>query len=240
MYQDILIVEDDKGIVKLVKLALETSKYNVIHTDSGEEAIQWIGTRPVDLILLDLGLPDIDGTDVLRQIRQKSDVPVIIISARFKEEEKVEALELGADDYLTKPFGVNELLARIKVVMRRYHVHAIEEERLTFGALTIDFDKRLVHVDDDESHLTPIEFNILKYLIANHGKVCTHKMIHEKVWGYDSNDGYQSLRVFMGNIRRKIKDDVGNPTYITTEAGIGYRFIAESEDVDSDPNDSEN
>lgn len=230
MYQNILIVEDDKGIVKLVTLALTTSKYDVIHTDRGEEALSMLASRPIDLVLLDLGLPDIDGTEVLRRIRQTSDVPVIIISARFKEDEKVEALELGADDYLTKPFGVNELLARIKVVMRRYHIHAIEEERLSFGDLTIDFDKRLVLVSDGESHLTPIEFNILKYLISNHGKVCTHKMIHEKVWGYDSSDGYQSLRVFMGNIRRKIKDDVGNPTYITTEAGIGYRFIAEADE----------
>lgn len=228
MYQDILIVEDDKGIVKMVSIALEQSKYNVSKTGKGIEALDLVSRGSFDLLLLDLGLPDLDGIEVLKKVREISDIPVIIISARFKEDEKVEALELGADDFLTKPFGVNELLARIKVVMRRYSINLIESEIIFFGELMIDFDKRLVQVNDDESHLTPIEFNILKYLVSNHGKVCTHKMIHEKVWGYDSNDDYQSLRVFMGNIRRKIKDDVANPKYIVTEAGVGYRFIAES------------
>lgn len=226
MYQNILIIEDDKGIVKMVSLALEQSKYIVTKTGAGKKALELIANKTYDLLLLDLGLPDIDGIDVLKKIREISDVPVIIISARFKEEEKVEALELGADDFLTKPFGVNELLARIKVVMRRYSINIIETEIISFGELMIDFDKRVVQIDKDESHLTPIEFNILKYLVSNHGKVCTHKMIHEKVWGYDSNDDYQSLRVFMGNIRRKIQDDVANPKYIVTEAGVGYRFVA--------------
>jgi len=230
MYQNILIVEDDKGIVKLVSIALETNKYTVTKTQQGKEAIDLVINRSFDLILLDLGLPDIDGMIVLKKIREMSDVPIIIISARFKEDEKVEALESGADDFLTKPFGVNELLARIKVVMRRYSANLIETEIIRFGDLMIDFDKRIVQVNGNESHLTPIEFNILKYLISNHGRVCTHKMIHEKVWGYDSNDDYQSLRVFMGNIRRKIQDDVGNPKYIATEAYVGYRFIAETQD----------
>lgn len=228
MYQNILIIEDDKGIVKLVSIALETNKYQITKTYLGREGIELALNKTFDLVLLDLGLPDIDGMEVLREIREKSDVPIIIISARFKEEEKVDALETGADDYLTKPFGVNELLARVKVVMRRYNVNLIESNTINFGDLLVDFDKRIVQINQNESHLTPIEFNILKYLINNHGRVCTHKMIHEKVWGYDSNDDYQSLRVFMGNIRRKIKDDVANPKYIATEAGVGYRFIAES------------
>lgn len=228
MYQHILIIEDDKGIVKMVSIALEQNKYQVTKTYLGKEGLNLVSNGSFDLILLDLGLPDIDGLEVLRRIRETSNVPVIIISARFKEDEKVEALEFGADDFLTKPFGVNELLARIKVVMRRYTINLIETEIVRFENLMIDFDKRLVSVNDDESHLTPIEFNILRYLVSNHGKVCTHKMIHEKVWGYDSNDDYQSLRVFMGNIRRKIKDDVANPRYIVTEAGVGYRFIAET------------
>ncbi|MBN2605477.1 MAG: response regulator transcription factor [Bacilli bacterium] len=227
MYQNILLVEDDKGIVKMVSIALESNKYSVVKTKSGMEAINSIQNGSFDLVLLDLGLPDIDGVEVLKKIREYSDVPIIIISARFKEEEKVEALELGADDFLTKPFGVNELLARIKVVMRRYNINLIESEIVCFGELLIDFDRRIVQINDAESHLTPIEFNIIKYLVSNHGKVCTHKMIHEKVWGYDSNDDYQSLRVFMGNIRRKIKDDVANPKYIVTESGVGYRFIAD-------------
>jgi two-component system KDP operon response regulator KdpE len=231
MYQNIAIIEDDKGIVKLVSIALETNKYQVFKAETGKKGLDYLLHNPCDLVLLDLGLPDMDGVDVLKELREKLDIPVIIISARFKEEEKVEALELGADDFLTKPFGVNELLARIKVVMRRYTSNIIDSEIMEFNDLQVDFDKRVVTINDDESHLTPIEFNIMKFLISNHGKVCTHKMIHEKVWGYDSNDDYQSLRVFMGNIRRKIKDDVGNPKYIATESGIGYRFIAESKDT---------
>jgi two-component system KDP operon response regulator KdpE len=231
MYQNIAIIEDDRGIVKLVSIALETNKYQVFKAETGKKGLDYLLHNPCDLVLLDLGLPDMDGVDVLKELREKLDIPVIIISARFKEEEKVEALELGADDFLTKPFGVNELLARIKVVMRRYTSNIIDSEIMEFNDLQVDFDKRVVTINDDESHLTPIEFNIMKFLISNHGKVCTHKMIHEKVWGYDSNDDYQSLRVFMGNIRRKIKDDVGNPKYIATESGIGYRFIAESKDT---------
>lgn len=231
MYQSILIIEDDKGIVKLVSIALETNNYQVTKTSVGKEGIDLITNMSFDLVLLDLGLPDIDGMEVLKKIKEISDVPIIIISARFKEEEKVLALESGADDYLTKPFGVNELLARVKVVIRRYNVNAIESVIMHFGDLTIDFDKRIAEINKDESHLTPIEFNILKYLINNYGKVCTHKMIQEKVWGYDSSDDYQSLRVFIGNIRRKIKDDVANPKYIATEAGIGYRFIAEQDSL---------
>lgn len=227
MYQNILIIEDDKGIVKLVSIALETNHYQVTKTSYGKEGINLLANMSFDLVLLDLGLPDMDGMEVLEKIKKISDVPIIIISARYKEEEKVLALESGADDYLTKPFGVNELLARVKVVIKRYNVNAIESVIMHFGSLTIDFDKRIVEINKDESHLTPIEFNILKYLINNRGKVCTHKMIQEKVWGYDSSDDYQSLRVFIGNIRRKIKDDVANPKYIVTEAGIGYRFIAD-------------
>lgn len=227
MYQNILVVEDDKGITKLVTIALESNTYKVTKTNSGSEAI-YLATKGIfDLVLLDLGLPDIDGLEVITKIRETLDLPIIIISARYKEEEKVEALELGADDFLTKPFGVNELIARIKVVMRRYQANVIEEKVIRYGDLVVDFDRRLVKIDNEESHLTPIEFNILKYLINNYGKVCTHKMIHDKVWGYESNDDYQTLRVFMGNIRRKIKDDVANPKFIMTEAGIGYRFIAE-------------
>lgn len=229
MYQSILIIEDDKGIVKLISIALETNKYQVTKTLFGKDGIDLVINGTFDLVLLDLGLPDIEGIDVLLKIREHSDIPVIIISARYNEDEKVEALESGADDYLTKPFGVNELLARIKVVMRRYNLNMIESEIIKFGDLMIDFDKRIVQIEGYESHLTPIEFNILKYLISNHGKVCTHKMIHEKVWGYDSNDDYQSLRVFIGNIRRKIKDEVGNPKYLSTEAGVGYRFIGDSD-----------
>ncbi|HBT59964.1 MAG TPA: DNA-binding response regulator [Acholeplasmataceae bacterium] len=226
MYQSILIIEDDKGVVKLLSIALESNQFDVSKVSLGKEGLFELTQKSYDMVLLDLGLPDIDGIEVLKEIRKERNLPVIVISARFKEEEKVEALELGADDYLTKPFGVNELVARIKAVFKRYQVNPIDEHQTTFDELTVNFKNRSVKVNDEQSHLTPIEFNILKYLIENRGRVCTHKMIQEKVWGYDSTDGYQSLRVFIGNIRRKIKDDVFKPKYILTESGIGYRFIA--------------
>jgi len=226
MYQSILIIEDDKGVVKLLSIALESNQFDVSKVSLGKEGLFELTQKSYDMVLLDLGLPDIDGIEVLKEIRKERNLPVIVISARFKEEEKVEALELGADDYLTKPFGVNELVARIKAVFKRYQVNPIDEHQTTYDELTVDFKNRSVKVNDEQSHLTPIEFNILKYLIENRGRVCTHKMIQEKVWGYDSTDGYQSLRVFIGNIRRKIKDDVFKPKYILTESGIGYRFIA--------------
>jgi two-component system KDP operon response regulator KdpE len=226
MYQSILIIEDDKGVVKLLSIALESNQFDVSKVSLGKEGLFELSQKSYDMVLLDLGLPDIDGIEVLKEIRKERNLPVIVISARFKEEEKVEALELGADDYLTKPFGVNELVARIKAVFKRYQVNPIDEHQTTYDELTVDFKNRSVKVNDEQSHLTPIEFNILKYLIENRGRVCTHKMIQEKVWGYDSTDGYQSLRVFIGNIRRKIKDDVFKPKYILTESGIGYRFIA--------------
>ncbi|MCF7924970.1 MAG: response regulator transcription factor [Candidatus Izimaplasma sp.] len=227
MYQKILIIEDDIGIERLVRLSLQDHKFDVKSTTLGLEGLEYIKDNTYDLILLDLGLPDIDGVILIDKIREVSEIPIIIISARFKEDEKVEALEKGADDFLTKPFGVNELIARIKVVLKRYQTNIIERSLFKFDQLSVDLENRIVTVEGESSHLTPIEFNILKYLIQNHGKVCTHKMIHEKVWGYSANDGYQSLRVFIGNIRRKIHDDVVQPKYISTESGVGYRFVGE-------------
>jgi two-component system KDP operon response regulator KdpE len=157
----------------------------------------------------------------------ESDIPVIIISARGQEKEKIAALDLGADDYITKPFNIGELLARIRVAIRRYIPKSTENDIFQLNALKVDFQKRKVFISDIEIHLTPLEYKMLELLINNSGKVLTHKYIQEKVWGYASTDDYQSVRVFMANIRRKIEDDTSKPKYIITEVGVGYRFVEE-------------
>lgn len=226
MDQSILIIEDDKGIVNLLSIALKTSGYKITSTQFGQTGLNLLRSNNPDLILLDLGLPDIDGLSILDEIRKDSKVPIIIISARYQEEEKVLALDKGADDYVTKPFSTIELLARIRVALRR-QTKLDETNDFHLDQLIVDFEKRKVYVENEETHLTPIEYKILCYLIENKGRVLTHKMIQDKVWGYSSTDDYQSLRVFMGNIRRKIEKDTVNPRYILTEVGVGYRFADE-------------
>ena len=180
-----------------------------------------------DLILLDLGLPDIDGTEVLKQIRSSSDIPIIIISARGQEREKVNALDLGADDYITKPFNIEELFARIRVVLRRYKPQDVRTNDFKLGGLLVNFEKRKVYINDEEIHLTPIEYKMLVLLIQNQGKVLTHRFIQQEIWGSPTTDDYQSLRVFMSNIRRKIETDTSEPKFIKTEVGVGYRLVEE-------------
>ena len=176
------------------------------------------------MILLDLGLPDLDGMEVLDQIRQESDVPVIVVSARGMEQEKVGALDAGADDYITKPFNAGELLARIRVALR-HRSSATKQEPVELDTFKMDFEKRKVFVRGGEVHLTPIEYKMLTLLVNNSGKVLTHHFIQQEVWGYDTTDDYQSLRVFMANIRRKIEEDSTKPRFILTEVGVGYRFV---------------
>ena len=178
-----------------------------------------------DLILLDLGLPDVDGMEVLKQIRQDAETPVIVVSARGMEQEKVGALDAGADDYVVKPFSAAELLARIRVALRHRSSLPKQETSFSLDYFTIDFDKRRVYVHDQEVHLTPIEYKMVTLLVSNAGKVLTHRYIQQQVWGYETQDEYQSLRVFMANIRRKIEDNTAKPRFIQTEVGIGYRFV---------------
>ncbi|MEG2881999.1 MAG: winged helix-turn-helix domain-containing protein, partial [Christensenella sp.] len=180
-----------------------------------------------DVILLDLGLPDIDGIEVLHQIRDASDVPIIVVSARGQEREKVEALDAGADDYITKPFSIGELLARVRVALRKRVPQPAGKAEFRMDALIIDFEKRRVSVDGQEVHLTPIEYKLLNLLVENKGKVLTHSFINKQVWGYEYTEDSQSLRVFMANIRRKIESDTARPRYIMTEVGVGYRFADE-------------
>ena len=222
---DILVIEDDKTIQNFIRITLKTKGYRCDLADDGLTGISCFYANNPDLILLDLGLPDLDGMEVLDQIRQESDVPVIVVSARGMEQEKVGALDAGADDYITKPFNAGELLARIRVALRHRSNAPKQEPVFELDTFKMDFEKRKVFVRDGEVHLTPIEYKMLTLLVNNSGKVLTHHFIQQEVWGYDTTDDYQSLRVFMANIRRKIEEDSTKPRFILTEVGVGYRFM---------------
>lgn len=223
----ILIIEDDKNILNFLSISLKTKGYDYMTAMTGLDGISLFLSNNPDLILLDLGLPDIDGMTVLEQIRESSDVPVIIVSARGQEKEKVEALDKGADDYITKPFYIGELLARIRVAIRKRQPKITKSKKFILDTLEIDFEKRKVYVDNKEVHLTPIEYKLLVLLIEHTGKVLTYSFINKEIWGYSNLEDSQSLRVFMANIRRKIEKDTSKPRYIITEVGVGYRFVDE-------------
>ena len=221
----ILIVEDDKTIQNFLKVTLKTQNYNYIIAETGLSGLSLFYANRPDLVLLDLGLPDIEGIEVLKQIRQNSSIPIIVVSARSSETEKVMALDYGSDDYVTKPFNAAELLARIRAALRHCLKEKVSEPIFELDYLKVDFERRHVWVKDQEIHLTPIEYKMLVLLITNRGKVLTHHFIQENVWGYETTDDYQSLRVFMANIRRKIEIDRSSPHFIITEVGVGYRFV---------------
>lgn len=221
----ILIVEDDKTIQNFLKVTLKTQNYNYIIAETGLSGLSLFYANRPDLVLLDLGLPDIEGIEVLKQIRQNSSIPIIVVSARSSETEKVMALDYGSDDYVTKPFNAAELLARIRAALRHCLKEKVSEPIFELDYLKVDFERRHVWIKDQEIHLTPIEYKMLVLLITNRGKVLTHHFIQENVWGYETTDDYQSLRVFMANIRRKIEIDSSSPHFIITEVGVGYRFV---------------
>ena len=221
----ILIVEDDKTIQNFLKVTLKTQNYNYIIAETGLSGLSLFYANRPDLVLLDLGLPDIEGIEVLKQIRQNSSIPIIVVSARSSETEKVMALDYGSDDYVTKPFNAAELLARIRAALRHCLKEKVSEPIFELDYLKVDFERRHVWVKDQGIHLTPIEYKMLVLLITNRGKVLTHHFIQENVWGYETTDDYQSLRVFMANIRRKIEIDSSSPHFIITEVGVGYRFV---------------
>lgn len=227
----ILIVDDEKSIRSFLRVSIESQGYKCIDTDNGSSALMLAVSHNPDIIILDLGLPDMDGVEVIKKLRTMSQMPIIIISARGHEREKVEALDAGADDYLTKPFSVSELLARIRVILRHKSIEniSIEAENLIFKVkdLIIDTDKYRVWLNNQEIRLTPNEYKVLVLLAKNQGKVLTHRFITEQVWGGMISDDTQSLRVCMGNIRRKLGEDPSQPKYIITEIGVGYRLIDE-------------
>jgi len=220
----VLVIEDDKSIQNFIRITLKTKGYHSVFADDGLTGISYFYANNPDIILLDLGLPDIDGMEVLSQIRKESNIPIIIVSARGMEQEKVDALDEGADDYLTKPFHAGELLARIRVALRHKSGLVKQETAFELEGFSMDFEKRKLIVRGEEVHVTPIEYKMLKLLVLNAGKVLTHRFIQNEIWGYDTNDDYQSIRVFMANIRRKIEEDSANPRFIITEVGVGYRF----------------
>lgn len=231
----ILVIEDDPAVKKFLRVTLSTQDYQVIEASRGEEGIRHAATARPDLIILDLGLPDMDGIDVARRLREWSTMPIIVISARGKEQEKVVALDAGADDYLTKPFGVAELLARVRVVLRRLASSNRDspEPVFTIGGLRVDLSSREVSVDGKIVHLTPNEFKLLALLIHNAGRVMTHRQLLHGVWGPGSGDENHYVRVYMNQLRQKLEADPARPKYFVTEMGVGYRLKAE---IDSDSN----
>ena len=223
--EKILVVEDDKAQTAFITVILTHRDYEVIHAGAGEMAIHMAASHAPDLILLDLGLPDIDGMDVLKRIREWSDVPIIIVSVRQSEHDKVNALDGGANDYVTKPFGSDELLARIRAAIRIHRRSASVRKENVFSnrGLVIDYEKRVVTSDGAPVKLTPTEYKIIVLLSQNTGKVLTHDHIRSHLWGPYAGEN-QTLRVNIANIRRKIEKDPSNPKYIVTETGVGYRM----------------
>ncbi len=226
----VLLAEDEPQMRTFVRLALTAHGYRVLEVETGREALQQAAAHTPDLVLLDLGLPDMDGLDVTRGLREWSATPIIIISARGQEREKVEALDVGADDYLTKPFGSAELMARVRVALR--HAARAAQDPLTsvvsIGALKIDFAKRLVFVADAEVHLTPIEYKLLVALTQHAGMVMTHKQLLDQVWGPGHAHQMQYLRVYMAQLRQKLEENPAHPRYLVTEPGVGYRMKSET------------
>lgn len=225
----ILVVEDDMAVCNLVSTALSSHGYACVTALTGSEGIRSIAASTPDIVLLDLGLPDIDGVDVIRKVRTWSQVPIIVISARVDDTDKIEALDAGADDYLSKPFSVGELLARIRTTERhlRYMARDKEPEVSVFqnGGLCIDFVAGTVQLDGKELHLTPIEYKLLCLLARNVGRVLTHQFILREVWSGTAEGDLASLRVFMATLRKKIEKDSSHPRYIQTHVGVGYRMI---------------
>ena len=228
----ILIVEDDPPVRNLMTTTLRTHDYRYLTAPNGETAILEAASHNPDIVLLDLGLPDMDGVDIIKNVRQWSQVPIIVLSARNRERDKVEALDLGADDYVTKPFGTAELLARIRIALR--HVSNGTPDTPTGkaqnGRLTIDYDKRRIYLDDQEVHLTQVEYKIVMLTMLHIGKVLTYDFIIRCVWGARPTVNNQILRVNMANIRRKLEANPADPQFIITETGVGYRMIDHAED----------
>lgn len=225
----ILVVEDDASIRNLMSTTLKMNDYRYQLAENGKTALMEVTSHNPDIILLDLGLPDMDGVDVIRNIRSWSNVPIIVISARSEDNDKIEALDAGADDYLTKPFSVEELLARLRVTQRRLSFMHAEQSKAssTFenGGLKIDYAAGCVWLNGRELHLTPNEYKLLILLSQNVGKVLTHTFITQRIWGHSWDNDVASLRVYMATLRKKLEPQPGGPQYIQTHIGVGYRML---------------
>ncbi len=224
----VLIVEDEKGIRRLLRTALEGDSLRVFEAENLARGLVEAATRKPDLVILDLGLPDGDGIHFIQQFRQWSTVPLLILSARDDEHDKIAALDAGADDYMTKPFGVGELQARLRVLMRRYQGSEKNDPVYEFGDIRVDIAGRQISKAGEEVHLTPIEFRLLTILISHSGKVLTQRFLLNEVWGPNSVEHAHYLRIYMGHLRQKLETDPARPLHFLTETGIGYRFISSS------------
>jgi len=222
----ILVIDDDMSIRRLLRSSLRERGYRVSVAASGEEGLDLAASDPVDVVILDLGLPDMDGGEVCRQLRSWNAVPILVLSARDQEMEKVRALDLGADDYLTKPFSTHELLARIRVALRHADLRQVSLAQIAVGDLRIDLARRRVTHADQDVRLTPTEYELLTALATQAGRVLTHSWLLQHVWGPGYEENVQNLHVFISQLRRKIEPAPARPRYIFTEPGIGYRFAA--------------
>ncbi|WMW81864.1 two-component system response regulator KdpE [Undibacterium cyanobacteriorum] len=223
----IVLIEDEKQIRRFLSTAIESENMAVFEAETGKQGLIACATRKPDLLILDLGLPDIDGLDIIRDIRSWSAMPIIVLSARTQEQEKVAALDAGADDYLSKPFGAAELLARIRAhLRRRQHLPPESDNEISFGEIHVDFGKRLIHRAGNEVHLSPLEYRLLSVLVRNRGKVLTHRQLLHDVWGPNHSESSHYLRIYMANLRQKLEHDPAQPQYFITETGVGYRLIA--------------
>ena len=222
----ILLVEDEPQMRRFIRVIIHGHGYQMAEAETGEQGLTQTAVRNPDVVLLDLGLPDIDGLEVTKRLREWSDVPIIVISAREQEMDKVNALDAGADDYLTKPFGAGELLARIRVAMRHSAVQKSGQKESVFKVknMTVDLIKRQVFVDEKEVHLTPIEYKLLSVLVKNAGMVVTHTQLLKEVWGPPYAHQTQYLRVYMTQLRHKLETDPARPRFLTNEPGVGYRL----------------
>ena len=229
----ILVVEDDKAVQKLITTTLETQGYQYHTAATGEGAIFEAVSQQPDIMILDLGLPDMDGVDIIKKVRAWSNMPIIVVSARSEDRDKINALDAGADDYLTKPFSIEEFLARLRVSLPRvrYDSEKLQKDATVFinGNLRLDYAAGCVWLDDEEIHLTPMEYKLLCLLAKNVGKVLTHNYILHEIWGNYSND-IPALRVFMATLRKKIEKSTSQPKYIQTHIGVGYRMLRVGED----------
>jgi two-component system, OmpR family, KDP operon response regulator KdpE len=226
----ILVIDDEAPIRRWLKVNLETRGYTVDTAETGEQGIKALENRRPDLLILDLLMPGMGGIDVVRKLRSVSTIPIIVLSAIGEEAQKVQALELGADDYMTKPFGMEELFARIRSLLRRAAGATSAAPVFVAGDLSVDFDRREVRLDGQPIKLTPTEYDLLKYMIEHAGKVLTHRMLLQEVWGQAYIDQAQYLRVFVGQLRKKIEKHPGRPRFILTDPGVGYRFCSDTDD----------
>jgi len=220
----ILLIEDEAPMRRFLRASLMANDYQLVEAETAKDGLAQAAARNPDLILLDLGLPDLDGLAVTEQLRGWAKMPIIVLSARGQEDDKVRALDAGADDYLTKPFGVGELLARIRVALRHVAATASGESTFSVDNLRVDLARRQVFANGAEVHLTPIEYKLLVTLIKHAGKVVTHRQLLREVWGPNASDQTQYLRVYMAQLRHKLEQNPSRPVYLTTEPGVGYRL----------------